>query len=116
MFARLRQMLVKEFIQVFRDPRMRMVIFVIPTVQTLVIGYAVTTDVKDVPTAVLDRDNSRESRELTARFTESGYFSVVEYAAGEDRTRELLDRGEVTAVLCMDAGFGRELRAGRTAR
>ena len=53
MLERLKNMLIKEFIQVFRDPRMRMVIFVIPCFQMLVIGYAVSTDVKHVRTAVL---------------------------------------------------------------
>ncbi len=79
MFERIRQMLIKEFIQVFRDPRMRTVIFVIPCVQTLVIGYAVTTDVTDVATVIYDRDNSRESRDLIARFIASGYFRAIEY-------------------------------------
>ena len=67
MLERIRHMLVKEFIQVMRDPRMRMVIFVIPCVQTLVIGYAVSTDVKHTPTAIYDLDNSLASRELAAR-------------------------------------------------
>ena len=77
MFGRIRQMLIKEFIQVFRDPRMRTVIFVIPCFQVIVISYAVTTDVKHVPTAVYDLDNSVVSRDLTARFANSGYFDVV---------------------------------------
>ena len=78
-----RHMLIKEFIQVLRDPRMRVVIFVIPCVQVLVIGYAVSIDVKHVPTAVYDLDNSQESRDLTARFVRSGYFDV----RGDDRRR-----------------------------
>ena len=45
MFERIRHMLIKEFIQVFRDPRMKAVVFVMPIVQVLVFGYAVTTDV-----------------------------------------------------------------------
>ncbi|MGW8255897.1 MAG: hypothetical protein ACWGMZ_00275, partial [Thermoguttaceae bacterium] len=62
MFERIKHMLIKEFIQVFRDPRMRMVIFVIPCIQVLVIGYAVSTDVKHVRTAILDLDNTQVSR------------------------------------------------------
>ena len=85
MFERIHHMLIKEFIQVFRDPRMRTVIFVIPCVQVLVIGYAVTTDVQHVPTAVYDLDNSTASRELTARFVRSGYFDVVAYIARRAR-------------------------------
>ena len=77
MFERIRQMLIKEFIQVFRDPRMRAVIFVIPCMQVLVIGYAVNMDVRDIRTAVYDLDNTPASRELMARFSASGYFDVV---------------------------------------
>ncbi len=51
-------MLIKEFIQVFRDPRMKGVIFLMPIIQVLVFGYAVTTDVKHVATAVYALDNS----------------------------------------------------------
>jgi ABC-2 type transport system permease protein len=115
MLERIRHMLIKEFIQVFRDPRMRAVIFVVPLLQLLVFGYAVTTDVKHVSTAVYDLDNSVASRELVSRFAKSGYFDVAEYVTSEARARALLDRGEVRAVLHLDKGFEDDLRAGRTA-
>ncbi|WP_447976951.1 ABC transporter permease [Candidatus Nitrospira bockiana] len=115
MLERITHMLIKEFIQIFRDPRMRTVIFVMPLVQTLVFGYAVTTDVTHIPTAVFDLDNSRASRELIARFTGSGYFDVVAYLDREADVRDLLDRGRVKAVLRMNKGFGDDLRAGQTA-
>ena len=58
MCERLRNMLIKEFLQVLRDPRMRGVIFVMPLLQVMVFGYAVTTDVRNVPVAVLDLDKA----------------------------------------------------------
>ena len=116
MFERLRQMLIKEFIQVFRDPRMRIVIFLIPCVQVLVIGYAVSTDVKHVRTAVYDLDNSQDSRDLIARFVRSGYFDVAERVTDDDRIRYLLDHGDVSAVLRINHGFAEDLQGGRTAR
>src|SRR5512135_1880934 len=109
MLDRLRHMLIKEFIQVFRDPRMRTVIFVIPCVQVLVIGYAVNTDVRHVPTAVYDLDNSTVSRELVARFTGSRYFDVAAYPDNEREARELMDRGKVLAVLRLNRGFADDL-------
>ena len=115
MFERLKSMLIKEFIQVFRDPRMRFVIFLIPVFQTVVFGYAVNTDVQHVKTAVYDLDNSTESRDLIARFGKSGYFDIVEHVYRDDRARDLIDRGKVKALLRMDIGFGDDLRAGRTA-
>jgi ABC-2 type transport system permease protein len=116
MFERIHHMLIKEFIQVFRDPRMRIVIFLIPCVQVLIIGYAVSTDVKHVRTALYDLDNSQVSRDLTARFVRSGYFDIVT-AVGDDReARGVLDRNDVTAVLHFNHGFAEQIRAGRTAR
>jgi ABC-2 type transport system permease protein len=114
-FERIRHMLVKEFIQVFRDPKMRGVIFMMPIIQTLVFGYAVTTDVKHVRTAVYDLDHSVASRELTARFVRSGYFEVVADVTREADVRRLMDRGAVRAVLQINHGFGADLGAGRTA-
>jgi len=116
MYQRLRQMLIKEFIQVIREPRMRAVIFVIPTIQVLVIGYAVTMDVHHVPTVVYDLDNSIPSRELTQRFVESRYFDIVAYAGSDRQLRELIDHGRATVVLHFQRGFAEDLRAGRTAR
>jgi ABC-2 type transport system permease protein len=116
MWERIKHMLIKEFIQIFRDPRMKGVIFLMPIIQLLVFGYAVTTDVKNVATLVHDLDNSIASRELVSRFVKSGYFNVVEYTDSEDRVRELMDRGKVGAVLRMSKGFEDDLRAGRTSQ
>lgn len=115
MYERIKQMLIKEFIQIFRDPRMKGIIFLMPIIQLLVFGYAVTTDVKNVATAVYDLDNSLASRELIARFSESGYFDVVTYVDSPAEIRDLLDRDQVRAVLQMNKGFGDNLRAGKIA-
>ena len=116
MLERIKHMLVKEFIQVFRDFRMRLVIFVVPVLQLIVFGYAVTTDVRHVATAVYDLDNTVASRELVSRFAGSGYFDVVKYVSDDRQVEDLLDRGRVSAVLRMNRGFEGDLRAGRTAQ
>lgn len=115
MIERIKHMLIKEFIQIFRDPRMKGVIFLMPIIQLLVFGYAVTTDVKHVATAVYDLDNSVASRELIARFVASEYFEITAYAKNPKHVRELIDRGDVRAVLQMNKGFEDDLRVGRTA-
>lgn len=113
---RVKRMLVKEFIHVFRDPKMKGVIFLMPIVQALVFGYAVTTDVRNVATAVMDLDNTPASRDLVARFENSGYFTITSWLTEESEVREVLDRGEVRAVLRLNSGFGGDLLAGRPAR
>ncbi|MBZ5534658.1 MAG: ABC transporter permease [Acidobacteriia bacterium] len=115
MFERIRQMLIKEFIQVFRDPKMKRIIFIVPVIQILVFGYAVTTNVNHVATAVYDLDNTVSSRELVARFENSQYFDIVEYVNSDTRASELIDRGKVLAVIRMNKGFEEDLRAGRSA-
>ena len=116
MFERVKHMLIKEFIQVFRDPRMRIVIFVIPCFQVFVISYAVSTDVKHVRTAVYDLDNSQASRDLAARFIQSGYFDVTDRVGDDKRAQYLIDRSDVSVVLRFNHGFAEDLSAGRTAR
>lgn len=115
MTERIWHMLRKEFLQIFRDPRMTGVIFLMPVIQVLVFGFAVTTDVKHVALAVLDRDNSVASRDLVSRFVESGYFDVVEAVGSDRRAQELIDRAQAQALLQIDRGFVDELGAGRTA-
>jgi ABC-2 type transport system permease protein len=115
MLERLRHMLRKEFIQVLRDPRMRAVIIVVPIFQVLIFGYAVTTDVRDIRTAVYDLDNTPQSRDLLDRFVGSGYFHVVARLHDEAQVRDVLDRGTAKAVLRVDRGFGGAIAAGRQA-
>jgi drug efflux transport system permease protein len=115
MWERIKHMLIKEFIQVFRDPRMKAMIFVVPIMQLLVFSYAASTDVRHVATAVYDLDNTVSSRELVSRFVKSGYFGVVERISSDARERELLDEGKVEVVLRLDHGFEGELMAGRPA-
>jgi len=115
MLERLYRMLVKEFIQVLRNPRMRAVIFVVPVVQVLIIGYAVSTDVRHVPMAVYDLDRTPATRDLLARFEGSGCFDVVRRISSEAEIREVLDSGEAKAVLQLNRGFAEDLAGGRSA-
>ena len=114
MFERIQHMLIKEFIQVFRDPRMRMVIFVIPCVQVMVIGYAVSNDVHHVPLVVLDYDNSQASREFVSRFTATEYFDLAGYVRDDKELQDRIDRGQAGAALCFQHGFAEDLDGGRT--
>jgi ABC-2 type transport system permease protein len=115
MWERLEHMLIKEFIQIFRDPRMRAVVFVTPIIQLVVLGYAVTTDITRIATAVADFDGTQETRELVRRFESSGYFRVVRRVGEARALADLLDAGRVKAALQFDPGFTTDLKRGRTA-
>lgn len=115
MLGRIRGMLIKEFIQVFRDKRTRFVLFGPPIIQMLVFGYAATLDIEHVPTAVLDFDNSQVSRDLISRFTASPYFDVRARLEDHRQIGKLIDRGDVIIALQINAGFAQDLRKGQTA-
>ena len=115
MFGRLKQMLIKEFIQVFRDKRTRFILFGPPIVQMLVFGYAATFDIHHVPTVVLDLDQSQQSRDLVSRFTSSPYFDVQRQLTDSRQIRDLIDKGQATVGLEIDAGFAQKLLKGQTA-
>lgn len=116
MFERIKYMLIKEFIQVLRDPRMKMVIFVVPVIQLILFGYAATTDVNHIATAVYDLDQSKATRELIAQFVESGYFDIVEYIHDQRYGDDLINRGRIKAILHLNKGFEHDLLAGKSAR
>lgn len=115
MLERIRHILIKEFLQTLRDPRMKAVLIAVPIIQSVIFGYAVTTDVRDSSMVVLDRDNTPASRDLISRFTASGYFRVTKAVSNEEEIRDLLDRGTVKAALEINAGFAGKIAANRTA-
>ncbi len=116
MLERLRSMLVKEFIQVLRDPRMKTTIFVAPVFQIMVFGYAATTDVKNVPTAIYDLDNTPQSREITRAFVRSRYFQATRYIGSDRQVKDLIDKSVVKVVLRFNHGFSADLIGGKPAR
>ncbi|MFA5062599.1 MAG: ABC transporter permease [Candidatus Omnitrophota bacterium] len=115
MFERAKAILIKEFKQIFRDPRMRTVIFITPIIQIILFGYAANKDINYVPTAILDRDNTLESRELLRRFTYSQYFGAEHYISSEKEQNYMLDKGATSLVIHIDRGFGRDINAGKDA-
>jgi len=112
---RVREMLKKEFLQTLRDPRTRFVLFGPPIIQMLVFGYAATLEVKHVEFAVMDRDNSQESRDFISRMKASKYFDLKEYASEPDDLRKGIDKGTFLLGVRIDSGFAQDLRGGRGA-
>jgi ABC-2 type transport system permease protein len=115
MLGRLKQMLIKELIQVFRDKRTRFILIIPPILQMMVFGYAANYEIRHVPTVVLDLDHSQESRELVSRFTSSPYFDVQRQLTDSRQLGDLIEQGDATIGLEIDAGFAAKLRKGQTA-
>jgi len=115
MFERAQAILIKEFKQVFRDPRMKTVIFVTPLIQIILFGYAANKDINYVPSAIYDQDNTKESRELLRRFTYSKYFIPKYYLSNSEEQDTVLNKGLAGVVIRIDRGFGRDLDANKDA-
>ena len=115
MLQRLYHMLIKEFLQMLRDPRMRVVIFGVPVIQMTIMAFALTTDVTDIRLGVLDMDKTPASRELVSAFTAGGYFRITASLQSQKEIVSLLDRSEVRAVLQISEGFNKSLLAEQTA-
>jgi ABC-2 type transport system permease protein len=106
----------KEALQLARDRRSLVMAFALPLLLVVVFGYAITWDIRDIRTAVLDQDRSARSRELLDAFRASGYFALVADLDGPRDVRRALDRGAVRLVLVVPPDFAADLGAGRTAR
>jgi ABC-2 type transport system permease protein len=115
MWERIWVILRKEVRQTLREPRMRVVLFVPPLVQLIVFGYAVNLDVDNTRIAWMDRDQTPQSRELLAAFEGSRRFQVTAIPADDNQVRELMDTGEVQAVVSVLPGFASDISRGRTA-
>ncbi|MFA5337837.1 MAG: ABC transporter permease [Candidatus Omnitrophota bacterium] len=115
MFERIQSILIKEFKQIFRDPRMKTVIFITPLIQIILFGYAANKDINYVPTAIYDKDNTVESRELLRRFTYSKYFVPERYIFSDKEQNHILDKALASVVIHIDRGFGRHINAGKDA-
>lgn len=115
MKQRIRNIIRKEFIQAFREPRMRWMLFIPPLLQLLIFGYAVNLDVDTARIAWMDQDRSPESRELLSDFEGSGRFVIAAEPGNDAEMKRLLDRGTVDGVIRVLPGFALDVQRGRTA-
>jgi ABC-2 type transport system permease protein len=116
MWRRVFEIFRKELRQALREPRMRIVLFVPPLIQLIVFGYAVNLDVNTARIAWMDMDHTVAARDLRALFEGSGHFRILANPASGRDAQELLDRGDVQAVIGVLPNFGREIERGETAR
>ncbi|MBI4800702.1 MAG: ABC transporter permease [Desulfarculus sp.] len=106
----------KELIQIRRDPRSLIQIVLMPVMLLLLYGYALTFDIKHVPTAVYDQGRSQISREFLNRFLGSPYFSLTRYVDSYQEAERLLDHGEVRLILVLAHDFGRKITGEQAAK
>jgi ABC-2 type transport system permease protein len=99
----------KEVRHILRDPRSLVIAMLMPILMTLLYGYAINLDVKNIKLAVMDYDMTSDSRDLANRFYNSGYFLLPMAAAQMDDPERVLKRGDANAVLIIKPGFSEAL-------
>ncbi|HEY5984106.1 MAG TPA: ABC transporter permease [Anaerolineales bacterium] len=112
MSMRLLSIIRKEFIQIRRDPRTLALIIVMPIMQLFLLGYAATTDVKNIALAVWDQDRSPQSRQLLEAFRSADYFQIRYTVGSEEEYRALIERGDARAALIIPPDYSRRLQQG----
>ena len=111
-WARIWAVMVKEFVQMRRDRLTFAMMVGIPIMQLILFGYAINTDPKALPTAVLAADNSVYARSFVRAMENSGYFRVVSQIRTEREAEELLATGAVQFVVTIPENFARKLERG----
>ncbi len=114
--SRLAHLIKKEFTQVRRDPAVLRLILIAPIMQLVLFGYAASNDVRNVPVAICDQDNSADSRQLAEEISQSRYFHLTPMAGDPRALEGLLLRGTVQIGLHVPRDFHRTLERGQTAQ
>jgi ABC-2 type transport system permease protein len=102
---------IKEFRHILRDPKSLAITLLLPVLMTLLYGYAVNLDTKNIRLAVVDEDRSVHSRELVASFFQSGYFLPASAAAEINNVEGVLRAGDAHAVLVLRRGFSEAIHS-----
>lgn len=115
-FDRIRHIIKKELIQIRRDPRMMKLIIISPIMQLIIFGYAITSEVRNVSTAILDMDNTLQSREFVDRFAANPrYFDISYRLTSPAEIDFLLDSGKAQLVVWIPKEFGADIARNRNA-
>ncbi|HQK99934.1 MAG TPA: ABC transporter permease [Smithellaceae bacterium] len=113
---RIRELVRKEFLQLFRDRRNRVLLIVAPLIQVLVFGYVVNYDISLIRMAVLDESRTQESRMLQRAFTGGGLFEITHFAADARGLENLLLQGRVDLAVKIPNDLTARLRGGQSAQ
>ena len=108
-------MLWKEFIQMRRDRLTLAMMIGIPTIQILLFGFAIRTEVRHLPTIVLDEARTSESRALVQAMANTRNFDILGHVADRDAVRRAIESGEARAALIIPPDFTRQIKRRHTA-
>lgn len=106
--------IIKEFLQLKRDPRLFGIIFIAPVLQLILLGYAANLDINNINTVVYNQDKTVSSREFIDKFERSGYFTMNHYADSYDQVMNYINKGDDLWALVIPKDFEKKLQRGET--
>ncbi len=101
--------IIKEFLQLKRDPRLFGIIFIAPIVQLILLGYAANLDINNINTIVYDQDKTETSRNFINSFESSGYFLIKNYAEDYSQIENDINKGKALWALVIPKDFEKKL-------
>lgn len=111
----MRGFIIKEFYHIFRDIRSMVVLFGMPVIQVLLFGFALSTEVKNAPVAIIDHSNDPVTRAITSKLLSSGFFILSDQVPGEGHIEEVFRHGKVKEVIIFESDFANRLEKDRQA-
>ncbi|HET7375437.1 MAG TPA: ABC transporter permease [Anaerolineae bacterium] len=114
--SRLLSLVRKEFLQIIRDPRTLVIMFVMPIVMLFLLGYSATNDVRNVPIAIFDQDRSQSARDLLNAYRNADYFRFDFAVASVEEMKNLIDAGQAKAGLIIPPDYGDRVAHGEQAQ
>jgi ABC-2 type transport system permease protein len=111
--GRIRAVIRKEFLHIFRDPRTLLLVVLMPVMQLIIYGYAVNTDVKHLATVLYNEDQSPLSRRLVQSFEQSAYFDILWQVQTPQEMQQALDRGRAKVGIHLPPTFAKDLLSGK---
>lgn len=114
--SRLVHIIRKEFIQIFRDKRLIGAVVLAPLIQLIVFGYVATLDLRNINTAVYDRDQSNLSREFVSSFQNSTYFKIVDRSKSIAEEKRMIDSGRAQVAINIPPDYSKNIVSGKQAQ
>jgi len=113
---RLGAMVRKEFVQMFRDQATLRLMLVVPVMQLLIFGFAIRTDVRDLPTVVFDQSRSQQSRAFVQSLIATDNFMIRREVHSYAEAIEAVDAGQAKAAVVFPPDYARNLKRGSPAQ
>jgi ABC-2 type transport system permease protein len=107
--------IIKEFYHILRDKRSMLILFGMPVIMVLLFGFALSTEIKNTPVAIIDHSNDQVTRAIISKLFSSGFFIPADKVESESNIANVFKHGKVKEVIVFENDFARKLESNRQA-